>query len=54
MRVRTGRQVEIEFMYATARAILDEIDRVLSGVEMQQVDALLNAIAGAHTSLYMG
>ena len=41
-------------MYATTRQILGEIDRVLSAVETQQVDALLNAIVGAHTVIVYG
>lgn len=41
-------------MYATARQILTEIDRVLAGVDSQQVDDLLAAITGAHTVIVYG
>jgi 6-phospho-3-hexuloisomerase len=41
-------------MYSTVKQILNEIDRVLSSVETQQVDALLNAIATAHTVIVYG
>jgi 6-phospho-3-hexuloisomerase len=41
-------------MYAATKQILSEIDRVLSAVETQQVDALLNAIVGAQTVIIYG
>jgi 6-phospho-3-hexuloisomerase len=41
-------------MYATARQILDEIDRILSSVDMQEVDTLVNAIVNAHTVFTYG
>ncbi len=41
-------------MYMTAKQILAEIDRVLSAVEPQQVDGLLNAIVAANKVLIYG
>ena len=41
-------------MYATAKQILAEIDRVLAAVDPQQVDALLAAITGAHRVIVYG
>lgn len=41
-------------MYATAKHILSEIDRVLAAVDPQQVDALLQAITGAHRVIVYG
>ena len=41
-------------MYATAKQILAEIDRVLAAVDPQQVDALLGAITGAHRVIVYG
>jgi 6-phospho-3-hexuloisomerase len=41
-------------MYAIARQILDEIDFVLSSVDMQEVDALVNAIVTSHTVFVYG
>lgn len=41
-------------MYNTARQILAEIDRVLAGVDSQQVDALLASITGAHKVVVYG
>lgn len=41
-------------MYATAKQILTEIDRVLAAVDAQQVDALLEAITAAHTVIVYG
>ena len=41
-------------MYASAKNILAEIDRVLAGVDEQQVDNLLQAIAGSHKVVVYG
>lgn len=41
-------------MYATARQILDEIDRVLQGVDPAEVDALVQAILDANMVIVYG
>jgi 6-phospho-3-hexuloisomerase len=41
-------------MYTTAKQILAEIDRVLAGVDSQQVDALLQAIIGSNRVMVYG
>lgn len=41
-------------MYATAKQILTEIDRVLAGVDAQQVDMLLGAITGSRRVFVYG
>ena len=41
-------------MIETARSILVEIDRVLSGVDQGEVDALCAAILGANTTVVYG